>query len=296
MPDHKKCAAFILSNGRPDTITTWESLRKAGWTRPVYIIVDNEDPTADRYRDIFGRQAVIEFDKKATAQCVDAGDTTGDMRTILYARNACFGIAQDLGLDYHFQLDDDYTGFEYRYIEHGKLMVKAVKSLDKVVDALMGFLDVTGALSVALSQGGDHIGGASGQMAKSSIRRKAMNSFVLRTDRPFRFVGRLNDDVNTYVTLGARGNLFFTVLPVQVCHRPTQTLAGGMTDAYVETGTYAKSFTSVMMSPSCVYVSKMTTKHQRIHHKIKWRYAVPKIISGEYRKARQPRSELTEPV
>ena len=38
--------------------------------------------------------------------------------------------------------------------------------------------------------------------------------FFCKTDRPFKFVGRMNDDVNTYVSLGDKGNLFFTVVDI----------------------------------------------------------------------------------
>ncbi|NDC49659.1 MAG: hypothetical protein EBZ61_11390, partial [Micrococcales bacterium] len=67
----------------------------------------------------------------------------------------------------------------------------------------------------------------------------------------------------------------------------TQQTAGGMTDMYRDTGTYMKSFYTVMMLPSCVTVRPMggATFH-RLHHHVKWGYAVPKIISDQHRKPR----------
>ena len=35
--------ALILSHGRPDRVYTYKSLQKAGYTGPVYIVIDNED-------------------------------------------------------------------------------------------------------------------------------------------------------------------------------------------------------------------------------------------------------------
>ena len=43
--------------------------------------------------------------------------------------------------------------------------------------------------------------------------RKAMNSFICSVDRPFQFVGRINEDVNTYVLLGSRG-VFLSILQI----------------------------------------------------------------------------------
>jgi hypothetical protein len=263
---------------------TDEALRRSGWSHPVYYVIDDEDPTANEYRKKFGADNVITFCKQDMAARVDAADTTGDMRTILHARNAAFDIAKQLNLDYHFQLDDDYREFYHRRIVNGSLLTVPIRNLESVIDAMLHFLDVSGAATVAMSQPGDHIGGAHGPISKQVLKRKAMNSFLLRTARRFDFVGRLNDDVNTYVTEGSRGRLFFTLLPVAIDAPMTQQQTGGITEAYRDGGTYVKSFTTVMMAPSCVDVTTMGWRHQRIHHNVRWNNAVPKIISGTYAK------------
>ena len=60
--------------------------------------------------------------------------------------------------------------------------------------------------------------------------------------------------------------------------KDTQSNAGGLTDIYLEVGTYVKSFYSVMAAPSCVKVSVMGDTSSRIHHAVTWKNAVPKII------------------
>jgi hypothetical protein len=284
--DHSKVAAFVLSHGRPREVITVDTLRKAGWTRPVYVIVDNEDPTAPEYRALFGADRVVEFDKAAIAATFDEADTRNDRRSIVYARNACWEIARDLDLDYHIQLDDDYHDFLYRFLEGDRIGSRAIRSMDDVVDALMTFLDETDARTVAFSQGGDHMGGVSGPI-RNGMKRKAMNSFVLRTDRPFQFVGRLNEDVNTYVVDGARGGLFVTILGLQLNQAQTQSRSGGMTDIYLSAGTYSKSFYSVLMAPSCVTIRTMGRTDRRLHHSIRWNNAVPKIVAERYSKRRR---------
>lgn len=64
----------------------------------------------------------------------------------------------------------------------------------------------------------------------------------------------------------------------------TQSNSGGMTELYLDAGTYVKSFYTVMYCPSCVVVSAMGTAHRRLHHHIKWRYAVPKILHESVKK------------
>lgn len=287
MPQHDRIAALILSHGRANRVATHKSLRRAGWTHPIYIVIDNEDATGDEYRKRFGEEWVIEFDKAAVAESFDTADTESDRRAIVYARNACWKIARDLGLDYQFQLDDDYTSFAYRWVPDvpGASTQPPIRSLDAVVDEMMTFLDLSGAHAVAMAQGGDHLGGIEAWAKKDPIKRKAMNSFVLRSDRQFDFVGRVNEDVNSYVTYGSRGALFLTLLDLQLSQQMTQTNVGGMTDLYVDSGTYMKSFYTVMMNPSCVTVKAMGYVNPRLHHAVRWDNAVPKIITGAYRKA-----------
>jgi hypothetical protein len=136
-----------------------------------------------------------------------------------------------------------------------------------------------------MAQGGDFIGGANNIKARERpMMRKCMNSFICSTERPFRFIAQLNDDVNTYVMLGSRGNLFATIPMIALHQLPTQKQKSGMTDAYLKYGTYCKSFTTVMMHPSGVRVSMLNSNNPRIHHLIKWANTVPVIISESLKK------------
>ena len=94
--------------------------------------------------------------------------------------------------------------------------------------------------------------------------------------------------MNTYTTLGRRGELFFTVIQAQLNQLQTQTNAGGMSEMYAASGTYVKSFYSVMYAPSCVSLGTLgdpRSPHYRIHHKINWHATAPKILCEEHRKA-----------
>ena len=267
--------AFILTHGRPDNVITYRTLERQGYTGKIYIIIDDEDKTADRYYEVFGDK-VIMFDKKAIAETFDEGDNFDDRRAIVYARNACFDIAKDLGIKYFIQLDDDYYWFGYRTEKGGC----SVKSLDGIFDAMLNFFKKTNTSAIAMSQGGDHIGGYDPQ---KTLKRKAMNSFICSTNRPFRFVGRINEDVNSYTSLGGVGIIFFSIMQVQLDQKDTQQNDGGMTDIYVDSGTYIKSFYTVIFSPSCTKIRLMGTSHKRLHHSISWANAVPVILDEKYK-------------
>jgi len=269
-------AVFILTHGRPDNVKTYSTLKKCGYTGKVYFIVDNEDKTINKYVENYGKESVKVFDKKAMADSVDEGNNFDNRKVIIHARNACFKIAKEIGVKYFIQLDDDYYYFGYRY-ETG---AKIIKNLDVVFEKMLDFYKSVNIKSIAFSQGGDHIGGFSG----IKLKRKCMNSFICSTDREFQFVGSINEDVNTYTTLGNRGDIFFTFTNIQLDQKDTQSNNGGMTDEYALSGTYVKSFHSVLMHPSGVKVSMMNTNHTRLHHSIKWNNTVPCILDSKIKK------------
>lgn len=277
-------AVFILSHGRPNNVITLNTLKKCGYTGKWYIVIDNEDSTADEYYKNFGEERVIMFDKLQIAQTFDTADTFNDRKTIVYARNACFDIANKLGIKYFLELDDDYTGFMHRYIEGQQLRSKITTRLDDIFKMMIDFLNSTGALTVAFVQGGDLIGGLDNNNFHKKILRKAMNSFFCDVDKPFKFLGRVNEDVNTYTLLGQQGKLIMSISEFMLNQKQTQSNAGGMTSTYLDNGTYVKSFYSVMYSPSCVKVAAMGDKHMRMHHQVKWELCTPKILSQKYKK------------
>lgn len=284
----KDFAAFILTNGRPANVITYDTLRRSGYTGRIVLLVDDLDPTRAKYIEKYGAEVEV-FDKRAAAKTFDQGyngfDPDTGLRSITYARNAAFEIARKLGVRYFIQLDDDYRHFQFRFDDQLSYHPRVCKNLDRVFAALLRFYVSSGVDSIALAQGGDFIGGEDSPRARQlTLARKCMNSFLCSIDRPFKFVGYFNEDVNTYVTRGARGSLMMTTFQLSLEQMATQSNPGGMAETYLESGTYVKGFYSVMYSPSSVKVAVIQSKNPRLHHRVYWRNAVPKILRESVRK------------
>lgn len=280
-------AAFILTHGRPLKVRTLNALRSAGYTGPVYLVCDDEDPTLADYQAQFGADAVLVFNKEEIARTFDKAGEFGNRKAIVYARNASFQLARQLGYRYFWQLDDDYGGFFYRGDDKGRPSEpeKPIKLLDEVLHCLLDYYKAIPALTIAIGQGGDYQGGHKSQtINKIRTKRKAMNTFICDVERPFAFPGRINEDVNAYVALGRQGELFLTILELSVNQATTQSSPGGMTELYLDAGTYVKSFYTILMAPSCVKISLLGNDHPRLHHRIKWEHAVPRILPEKFRK------------
>lgn len=279
----KEFCVFIISHNRPHDVYTYETLNKYNYTGDLFIVLDDEDTAIEEYRRLYHNKILI-FNKKNIADLTDEGNNFDNRRTTTHARNACFDLAYQRGYEYFLVLDDDYTVFRYRYINH-YITKGYVNNLDKLFHNTLQFYKNTDFLSVAYAQGGDFIGGESCGMLGNYllVSRKCMNSFFCSIFRRFWFIGQLNEDVNTYITLGTRGNKFLTIPFVGLEQKATQKTNGGMTDAYLKYGTYVKSFTTVMMQPSSISVGMMGFTNNRLHHRTNWKTTIPMIIDEKYK-------------
>jgi hypothetical protein len=285
-------AVFILTHGRADSVYTFKTLRQQGYTGKIYLLCDDEDKQIAKYKNLYGEDTVIVFKKQDALDITDSGDNFKKRNSVVFARNWNFKIASDLGLTHFWQLDDDYTRFDYSLNAEMQYTTSNNKigKLDDLLEAMMDFMDTTPFHSIAFAQGGDFIGGEGctllSKMRKDEIYRKVMNSFLFRVDRPVQFMGRINEDVNMYVEWGRRGILFMTTPQLRLQQVVTQQNSGGLTEIYLDLGTYTKSFYTVMYAPSCVKISEVGTTDRRIHHQVMWKYAVPKILDESHRKPR----------
>lgn len=281
----------ILSHGRPDRVFTYETLKRQGYTGPIIILIDDTDKTREQYENNFGKSNVVVFDKQLQASKTDQGDNFNNLRTTTHVRNRSFEEMRRLNYKFFVQLDDDYTSFDWRFDKNLKYEHRKIKSkcLNEIFNAFVSFLEKNKQVtSIAMAQGGDFIGGELSGMCfgagKVGMKRKAMNSFFCSTDKEFKFVGRLNEDVNTYTSHGMRGKVFFTLNQIGLEQLPTQSNSGGMTEAYLDSGTYVKSFYTVMFCPSAVSIRTMGVSSRRIHHYINWSATAPKILRESFKK------------
>lgn len=271
---------FIISYNRPDKVVTLDSLKRAGFNGEYFIVIGEDDPQKEKYLEKFGDRVVV-FDKE-DYRWVDLGDNFwDDKKTPVYVRNAVYDIAEKLGYEYFFVLDDDYYDFQWMCDGNLKFGHFRIKNINRLFDVLLKFYKKTPFKLLALAQMGDFVAGADtfyNFLDTVEKKRKVMNTFLCSTRRRVEWIGRLNDDVNTYCYWGNRGDLFLTIWLAAIRQELTQKSEGGLTDNYLKFGTYYKSFMTVMYCPTAVKVSYLGMRYKRIHHRIYWDYLVPMIL------------------
>lgn len=270
---------FILSYDRPDNVPTIDSLKRYGYTGDWKIVIDHEKDIKP-YTNEYGDDNVIYLDKDGALPELDRGDNLDRRDCNVYARQQMWELADELGYDYFMVLDDDYTNIQYRFNERFEYEPEVMRDFDDYLQASIEFLENAGLDTLCMAQGGDFIGGSEASLAQSvQTKRKAMNSFLCKTDCPFNFRGTINEDVNTYVRAAQYGKLFLTTNTASIEQETTQQEDGGLTGIYLDQGTYVKSFYTILYSPSCTTLTKLHDRgDERIHHQVRWRNAVPKIV------------------
>lgn len=271
-------AVFIISHNKPNC-DTYKTLMKCNYTGPLYFVIDDKDKCIEEYQRLYGVDRVKIFSKKEVEKRLDMMDNFDFDKVIIYARNACFDIAKELGIHYFIELDDDYDSFRYRFPHESSLQVY---NMNEVMEAYLKYYKANPQLKmIAFCQGSDMSAITSGK-----VLRKCMNSMFCCTDRPVQFNGRINEDVNCYTRYNQLGMPVMTLPVIQLNQAPTQT-TGGMSETYKLYGTYTKSFYSVIQCPSFVKISTFTKGFRmsqfRLHHKIDAKHGYARIISSRYK-------------
>jgi hypothetical protein len=281
MIDYKNnFAVMILSYGRPEKQYTYKTIRDKGYNGKIYIVCDDKDKSLKKYIEIY-KDEVLVFSKDKYKKTFDKCDNFENDKSVIYARNAVYDLASEKGLKYICVVDDDYSEFQYRVDKNYKYKAKAItKNISDIFEIFLEYLIKSKIKTICFSQGGDFIGGSENAdfAIKKNIKRKAMNLYFFDVDNPMYFVSKLNDDLTTSVFEGVKGELLFTCPLVSLVQKETQQNSGGLTDIYLDYGTYVKSFYSVMYYPAAVKISTMGRTNHRFHHKVKWNNVCPKII------------------
>lgn len=268
---------FILTHKNVDNVTI-KTLRQTNVKAPIYFVVDDKDPCLEEYKKVYGDSVQV-FSKDYYKGKFDMMDNFNFDKVVVFARNACFDIAEKLGFKYFIEMDDDYHEFAFRF-PHQKWCHVRDGDFDGILNVYFDFYKQFEKLKIlAFMSGGDF-----SELYNGVVLRKAMNVMFFSTDRRVEFKGRINEDVNTYSRINNLGDICISFPMIAFNQKRTQH-GEGLTDAYLNYGTYVKSFYSVMQCPSFIKISVLNgTQYKRIHHNINKDFGIVKIISGRYKK------------
>lgn len=252
MMKNKSFAIFILTYKRPNEQITLETLRRQGYTGDIYAIVDNTDDTIEELKkqckDSF--KDIIIFDKKEYYDKTDTMDNFNNLKSVLYARNACIDIAEKMKLKNFMMIDDDVKQIVFRYEQDGKLKAKEIKNLDGVLDAIIDFENSNDIIScLGVGNAGSYIGGLEGRY-KKGLELPVYCIFILKGENNIRFTGTSNEDETWWIKNCQLGKQTYAILKIAQNTFERGQNDGGLKEMYEEIGTYMRNFYSLIAYPS----------------------------------------------
>ena len=92
-------AFFVLSHNSANKCQTYDYLRNHGIKENVYVAIDADDKEKEQYLNKYPEKHVLIFDKKDYSN-IDTFTNRIKMGHCVYARNACYDLAEAMGFRY----------------------------------------------------------------------------------------------------------------------------------------------------------------------------------------------------
>lgn len=284
---------FIPSYHRPDNIMTANYFVKEIKWEPskIHVFIDSEaDDKAEyeRYCNGLGVQLHV-FDMSEARKRYDyVHRPSVARRSAGQARNMFQDFAKKNGIGFYVVQDDDTQHYEVRGPKEIIRKRKKGKgwwaaSADEVRNAFYAVRDFMKKHEIGLfglSQTGDLIGGCDDGKI---YRAKVMNTTFYNVKYIYRGERGVQDD-DTSLFAGVMNEGLFTGsfrYGVVLQQMLSATQSGGLTDLYNECKLLNKALVVPIQFPSCVYAERQEKNGGRLHHHIKNRYLMPRIIKNK---------------
>ena len=272
-------AVFILTHGRANSQKTLRTIQNCGYTGKIYLIVDDEDEQQDEYIRLYGDK-VKRFSKRKIENHFDTMTNRKEYRSVVYARNAAYQIANNLGIRWIFMCDDDISNLQYRVLRGKSLKGVKIQDIDSLFELMAGIMEAGRLVIFGFSQAGAFIGGAN-QMYLSGHQRKVAQAFMLDASNPIEFRGIFNEDLQVAIDAGVQGRVAMSTMLVSIQSPVRTTNRGGLHDLYEANSTYTPCFYTVMADPNVASIAEKDGEFKlRLNHSA----FAPLILNERWRK------------
>ena len=217
---------YIISKGRPECKTA-RTLERIGFPGEWFIVCGTNDETLDEYIRRWGIERVKVFDFDEAIAHTDTMDNFGFEEMASGAcpvRNAVREISAARGERRHWQLDDDYTGFQV-YRPDGTRPRCTGEELYRWMVRLGEFADRCGLANCGFPPSTIETDGDSAL----TVGKRVFNAHNLPSDAEAfeEWRGRMNDDLINAINVWRHGKIELTVKFLAMNMPPTQSERGG---------------------------------------------------------------------
>ncbi len=277
-------AVFIISHKRADRVQTYHALRTAGYTGQIYVVVDDEDPQLDKYKELYSKELII-FAKNDYISKVDTIIRTNQKSSPIYARCFVEYTAKEYKLDAFMMIDDDMPTFRYRWVDGDKARSLSMKiGMDDVLRLYAQYIIDNNIAVTSFVHTMFYVAGVHGLDRRITEQRELNGVFIRNTKFNVDWVGIMRHDMIANLLTAKRGYIWWALPFVVFETLPMNEVGvneGGMKETYDMLNHYRRSFLGVIASPNCC---KIGCANGRIKISCDWSKVYPKIISGRYKR------------
>ncbi len=272
---------FIPSYHRPDNLKTVNFFVGEGYpAKLIHVFLDSEADDVNEYKEScrrFGCNLHIFDMEEARTRYDYVHRPSVSRRSVGQARNMFYDFAKKEGISFYMVQDDDTNGMEIR--PHGKyLRLAKFEEMVYVFVSVKEFMQRKKIGGFGLSQTGDMF-----SRTNNLIRKKVMNVTFVDTRFMYRGERGLQDeDTSQFAALMNEG--YFTgsaASGLVLKQTPSAKAKGGLTDLYHECKLLNKALVTVIQYPSAIIAERQVMNGGRLHHRINYRYLMPKILKGD---------------
>jgi hypothetical protein len=256
---------------------------KINWDpKKIHVFIDSETDDIAKYESScheFGVNLHV-FDMDEARRRYDyVHRPSKARRSAGQARNMFFDYAKENGIDFYVAMDDDTQNYQYRRL--GKYRQATGEDVRRVYSSVEDFMRRRKIGLFGLPQTGDYLGGND----RRFFIKKVMNTTFYLLPYVYRGERGVQDD-DTSLFTGVMNVGLFTGSPgygLTLLQTLSATSKGGLTDLYHECKLLNKALVCPIQFPSAIKAEKRKDNGGRVHHKINYRYLMPKILKGDAR-------------
>lgn len=272
-------AYFIASYNKPENLLTYKCLQNLNIKYPIYIVVGNDDPQLDRYKELYNNLIIynkndIEIDK--------IGRYRISSKICTYSRVAIEEYAKVHGIRYICYMFDDIKSMALRYEKDGKIAGISTFYLDDLMDMYIEFLNSSDKIYITgPPQSSFYIGISIKQLHNYSTRFG--NMIIYDLQKPLQeYTASTIEDMAMVINNNVIGKLSVCPFGLQVNCR----------DPKISTDSYGDMTESEYYQQWAI-VFRTTIDIRK--PMLPYRNFIPKIISAKYKKGKEKHAFIFGP-
>lgn len=273
---------LIPSYHRPKNLKTIKYFMKLGYApENLHVIIDNEGGDEKEYQEEAERNKfnLHVFDINEARKKYDfVHRRSVSRRAVGIARNSFYDYAKMKGIEFYCVIDDDTTNYQVRPFQR-YIKSASLNDIVNVFEGIKKFMQTRRIGCFGLSQTGDCFE----KIRKSILRYKVMNTTFYNTKYIFWGErGAQDEDTSQFASILNEGYFTGSLSSGLVLSQvPSGVGKGGLTDLYNECKLLNKSLVTVIQFPSAIRAERQVKNGNRLHHRINYRYLMPRIIKGK---------------